>query len=808
MGALKETTWRLFSKNRTVLPAVLGAFFATGLMVTLAVAAGASLAPSVSPSGSGSSAPLVTGPPAPLDIPGTAGALAGLSVAENWPTVVVGEPGVTVSGQPSAGAIVVQNVLTGARTTLDNPVPYEYDEFGFSVALSPTALVVGAPGDGADAASAVYVYNPTTLELEATLSDTNFPKWGLFGYSVATSGNYVVVGAIHDNSSGTTGSGAAYVFSTTDWLAGTLTSPSPAAGGDFGYSVAISGSTIVVGAPGESPGGVTSAGRAYEFDATTGYLVRTFTSPWPVVGSDTEIGFLASYGASVAVSGTIVAIGAAQETGPGHVNPNESGDVYEYNLSNASVTVLTSPHPQLGGCFGASVALGPVRLIVGAVGETIRGVNFSGAAYAFNVALGSEMMSSFVSPDPRAEGAFGQSVAVSAGQVVVGAPVEGEFESGNAYVFRSPATTLTGGVPPASFETFGDSVSASGPFVVVGAPEALSTGAAWVFDTVTSTSQLLRSPWGEGGDWFGESVAISGNLVAVGAPYWSSSTYSDIGNVWVYNALTGAVVANLSVPVGYQENGMEFGYSVGISGTTVVVGAPTYDDRAGIVFVCNETSAVCGSGIQPTTQFNALFGLSVAVNGSVAVSGAPGENLTVGPTTYAGAGALWTINTTTLSSLEVACPHPQSCTNFGAAVALDSSELIVGAPFDNVSGMSYVGQAFVLNRATDSVVQTLVSPNPLADGEFGAAVGIAGTTAVVGAPWEDTSSSQYGPIPAAGNAYVFSAVTGAPSLAFPAPGGVSGGELGASVAISGSTVVFGAPYDSPTGSSVGAAYIL
>ena len=60
-----------------------------------------------------------------------------------------------------------------------------------------------------------------------------------------------------------------------------LASPNSQASGFFGYSVAISGTTVVVGAFGEAVGTAQLAGHAYVFDATTGGLISTLISPNP-----------------------------------------------------------------------------------------------------------------------------------------------------------------------------------------------------------------------------------------------------------------------------------------------------------------------------------------------------------------------------------------------------------------------------------------------------------------------------------------------------------------------------------------------
>src|SRR5439155_508584 len=139
---------------------------------------------------------------------------------------------------------------------IPNPSPAFYDYFGYSVAISGTRVVVGAYHDetGANDAGSAYVYDlssetPTLPVM--TLSNPSPAAYDYFGYSVAISGMRVVVGVYYDET-GAIDAGIAYVYdlgSTTPTVPlATLNNPAPAASDYFGYSVAISGTRVVVGA--------------------------------------------------------------------------------------------------------------------------------------------------------------------------------------------------------------------------------------------------------------------------------------------------------------------------------------------------------------------------------------------------------------------------------------------------------------------------------------------------------------------------------------------------------------------------------
>src|SRR5208283_390186 len=138
------------------------------------------------------------------------------------------------------------------------------DGFGYTVAVSGTSAVVGAP-DHAKSAGRAYVFTRTVngWRQVGELKGTDTATSNGFGVSVAISGTTVVAGA-----PGLAGAaGRAYVFKKAGvtWAqASELKSVGAVAKEDFGYTVAISGTTAVVGAPGLAK----DAGRAYAFTNT------------------------------------------------------------------------------------------------------------------------------------------------------------------------------------------------------------------------------------------------------------------------------------------------------------------------------------------------------------------------------------------------------------------------------------------------------------------------------------------------------------------------------------------------------------
>ena len=392
----------------------------------------------------------------------------------------------------------------------------------------------------------------------------------------------------------------------------TLTNPNAQAAGGFGASVAASGNLVVVGASGEIADGYSGAGNVYIFNAATGALLSTLTSPNAVAGG--------SFGSSVAASGNLVVVGASGETVHGH---SLAGDVYIFNATTGVlVSTLDSPNAGGGGNFGASVATSGNIVAIGATGETGAGGNFkAGNAYTFNATTGA-LVSTLSSPYAEQEGGFGSSVATNGKIAMVGAPLE--TPGNNAYTFNTttgaPLRTLAS--PNAQGDTgFGWSVASSGNIVIVGsifetASGYSEAGNAYTFNAATGAPlKTLTSPNAAKTSLFGSSVAASGNLVVVGADGETVDGYSRAGNTYAFNATTGATLSTLTSP--NAQAGGSFGLSVAASGSVVVVGAPSEaadgHSLAGNVYMFTVTPSTTPVPEFPVQSLIAILTITVAL---------------------------------------------------------------------------------------------------------------------------------------------------------------------------------------------------
>ncbi len=336
------------------------------------------------------------------------------------------------------------------------------------------------------------------------------------------------------------------------------------------------------------------------------------------------------FGTAVAISGDTLVIGAPKEdsaaTGVNGDGANNaaanSGAAYVFVRSGSTWTqqaYLKANNTGAGDGFGGAVAISGDTIVVGANGEdgSDRGVNGdsssngasgSGAAYVFARSGTTWTQQAYLkSSDPKANDRFGDVVAVSGDTVVVGAYFEGSNQAGGAYVFArsgsfwsQEAHLQAGNTYPGDW--FGCSVAISGETVVVGAyRESLTyaginhygyrnadwAGAAYVFVRNGGTwpqQAYLKASNAQLLDYFGTSVAISGDTVAVGAPgedgrfsglngNMADGSMSEAGAVYLFKRSGTTWTQDVYLKEPATSTNASFGRVLAASGQVVVAGA-------------------------------------------------------------------------------------------------------------------------------------------------------------------------------------------------------------------------------------------
>ncbi len=250
-----------------------------------------------------------------------------------------------------------------------------------------------------------------------------------FGCRVAVSGTVGIVGAYRHSVVGTH-SGAAYIFDTTTGTQIAKLLPNDGAAYDyFGMSVAIDGTTAIIGAPYDDDNG-TDSGAAYLFDITTGTQLAKLL---PADGTAQSM-----FGMSVETSGTNTIIGSPYDD----VGGTNSGSAYLFDTTTG--TQVAKLLPADGGAenevFGISVTIDSDTALVGALDDD-NGVR-SGSAFFFDISTGDQLAKIYPA-DAVTEQYFGFSLAIDSAVAIIGAKYDNAlgFASGAAYIFDTCSVT-------------------------------------------------------------------------------------------------------------------------------------------------------------------------------------------------------------------------------------------------------------------------------------------------------------------------------------------------------------------------------
>jgi len=500
--------------------------------------------------------------------------------------------------------------------------------FRFTVAKTDVDLVqIGARFVDPNDPTKVLVDKSSPLSIvllqgwvqEAYLKAPNRDSEDSFGTATSISGDIIVITASYEDSNQTTitngsqassdnsnvQSGAAYVFKRTGtiWTQEAYLKASNTGSQDyFGYSTAVSENTIVVGAYGEDSNQTTITngpnGSSDDSSSNSGaaYVFRRTGTNWAqeayLKASNNHADDF--FGISVAISGDTIVVGANQEDSSQTTitnGPNVSSDDSSTNSGAAYVfrrtgttwaqeAYLKATNNNSHDQFSYSVSISGDTIVVGAYDEdsnqnTITNGSDaspdnsnvgSSAAYVFKRSGDNWAQEAYLkAPNNDSLDHFGVAVSISGETIVIGANLE-----------DSNQNTITNGPEASSDNSNGQS------------------GAAYVFKrtgTTWSQEAYLKASNNGSDYYFGNSVAIDGDTIVVGASYEDSNqttvtngpnassdkSSNDSGAVYVFKRTGTTWKQEAYLKAANNNANDEFGYSVSISGATVVVGAP-YED--------------------------------------------------------------------------------------------------------------------------------------------------------------------------------------------------------------------------------------
>ena len=356
-----------------------------------------------------------------------------------------------------------------------------------------------------------------------------------------------------------------------------LTASDGAAGDELGGSVAVSGSTIVAGAPQHAVAGHAAQGAVYVFSkpASGGWKNATQTAELTASdgAADDELGYSVGFSGSTIVAGAPGAHAVAGQGGKGAVYAFSAPASGWRNATQSAE--LTASDGTTGDELGSSVAISGSTIAAGAPEHAVAGNGGQGAVYVFSASASGRWQNStqraeLTASDGAISDELGESVGVSSSTIAAGAgghTVTGHNGQGAVYVYSQPSS-------------------------------------GW--KSAAQTAELTASD-GSAGDRLGDSVAISGTTIAAGSMLHTVRTNSQQGAVYVFSApaagwSNATQTAELTASDGAPGDGL--GYSTALSGSTIVVGAYGHageaGDQQGALYLFLQPTSGWKSGTQST----------------------------------------------------------------------------------------------------------------------------------------------------------------------------------------------------------------
>lgn len=667
-------------------------------------------------------------------------------------TIALGNPcysGPAGDGQGAVHILVRASGQWQEQATLTAADAEMWGSFGLSLALDGDTLVVGSVGDAAiEQAGAVYVFvrNGAAWTQQAKLTATDAQAYDCFGQSVEVQSDAIIVGAPGRWGEGPIGrnQGRAYVYewSGTTWTeAQILTTSDGQEGDNFGYSLAVSGDHLAISAIHRPGAGYSYYGAVYIFARSAGMWAETDTL-MPPGGSDWF-----EFGRALALDGDTLAASAGYSLGA----------VYLFVLDGASwMQQARLESDQTDSGFGADVALDGDRLAVGAPGLT--GDTYGqGAVQIFERSGTTWVPAGELSEgggDLDEEDGFGYAVAVDGTTAVVGARLDAGPTSpneGSAYVFvrDSQGWQLQAHLvaPDAMnyYACFGWAVALDGNTLAVGAPgrpgpAGYGHGVIYVFVRTGqdwSLEQILAAAGSDAGGQLGASIDLQGDTLVAGAWRYGGTGARSIGAVYIFTRSGGTWTERTHLTRSGAKAYDVFGCDVCLDGTTLAVGVLGYDGPAGTnqgmvqVFVGSGASWSLQRQITPSpAHAYADFGTAVDLAGDTLLVGSPGyDGYAVNQGSawvFTRSGSTWTQNARLRPS------DPQEGNNFGAALALQGSTAVIGS---DAMDRTRPGTTYLFTNEAGTWTQALKlnATDPADADRFGRSVSLDGDLLLVGA---------------------------------------------------------------------------
>ena len=475
------------------------------------------------------------------------------SQLQQWKTVLTEDADILLYGcdvaEGEIGVSFVQQLsqLTGADVAASDDLTGNAS-LGGDWELEVSAGMIEAPL--AFQAGVIEAYNSvlaTTISTPVVTINNPSPAVGeLFGFSMASSSSSILIGAPKSDGN----KGEAYRFGINGSFQQTFTNPSSGTGEQFGFAVATDGTNYLISAS-KWDGAVQDVGIAYRFD-DSGTKKETFNNS--VNSDDSEFG-----SAITILSNGNYVIGAPER---GKNTPTDNaGQVRLFNSNGTLLKDITNPETTIiqDARFGFSVAAAVNNIFIGSPGFT-SGSNFitevgTGKAYLYNTT--SNSFQNFNNPNASSQDLFGFSVASNSNgtRFLVGAPRENiGGTAGIAYLFDNNSNLLrTFTNPDTTNQGFGASVAFVGNDILISSPGGFTfdlitgtfvptpnRGGVYLYDGDGTTptynlDRIFTNP-NTGTDGFGAAISVlDNNTIAISAPYYDQGSNTDAGIAYIFN---------------------------------------------------------------------------------------------------------------------------------------------------------------------------------------------------------------------------------------------------------------------------------
>lgn len=716
------------------------------------------------------------------------------------------------------------------------------DEFGQSISLSGNYLAVGARGDeGAGntgaAKGAVYIFERNTLtgnwsEIQKITASDRASNGSEFGVSVSLQGATLVVG---DNGHDF-GRGAAYLFEKDQngqfQEQKIITASDKQNGDSFGWSLALAAEDLVVGAnkhelnqSGGNP--IQLAGAAYFFNASLD------NSPPELTATMDSLDFSVTEDLRSVLDLSLIRV-----SDPDLTNPNPPNLTIHMQADNG-LFFRSSPDGCISTTSDAAAKFEIADLSEACINSFLAGdkpVDFKGPrGVTGNDAIPMKMWAEDetstsdtlyfhfdIDPHPSKDGLYNFAQRIRANQ-------------GSAN------------------DNFGYAVDIGQSYAIVGTPNenqdsaetntAIDAGAAYLLHRNShgdwSLLQKISASDRAAGDRFGRAVALFGEYAAVAAPQESEdatggNTKLAAGSVYLFRKnANGRWVEQQKIVASDRNASDRFGFSLSLDANGMAIGAPSqeYDanganplNEAGAVYYFEDQSGTWTETQKLVASDRALgdnFGYSVGLSDKRLVVGAPEEDEDAnGANTLSDAGSAYIFEQsggTWSQAQKVVASNRTAGDEFGSSVAIsfnnpDGSTIrghcVVGAPErDGAMGQAFVWEEEAVNPGSWLEVERLRPPDSAAGDKFGFDVDISNEVVWVSAPEEDEDREGQNSLNNTGSAYRFERnslqLSGYGTWDFLQKAVASdrdaGDKFGFSLAVSGSFLIAGAPFENNEG---------